>query len=99
MGRLIDAEALVKQLTVEDRWIANKTYFIERIEAAPTIEAEPVRHGRWECWVDEECGLDHARCNECGHVEYDIDIFKLEREGNEAMFYCGRCGAKMDLEG
>ena len=53
------------------------------LDEAPTIEAEPVRHGRW----DDE---DNARwvCTLCGSW-YIVD-------SNGYMHYCPHCGAKMD---
>ena len=51
-----------------------------------TVDAEPVRHGRWE-----ECGqydvFDYYQCSECGYFSFD-------GETN----YCPNCGAKMDGE-
>ena len=60
--------------------------------AAPTIEAEPVRHGRW---VDNHC-------TECGEMPMgteawemlDVEPPRFER----FMDYCPNCGAKMDGE-
>lgn len=57
-----------------------------RIKEAPTIEAEPVRHGEW---VD---GMPYTNshwrvCSEC-HRSADHPA-----GGHE---YCGHCGAKMD---
>ena len=43
-----------------------------RVKNAPTIEAEPVRHGRWECGgFCSECGIDNEErktdfCPNCG---------------------------------
>lgn len=52
-----------------------------RIKAAPTIDAEPVRHGRWIRMDDT-----HTRwkCSECGGVA-ESPLFR----------HC-HCGAKMD---
>lgn len=50
---------------------------------APTIEAEPVRHGQW---VDN--GIPESvlsKCSECGIVY-----------GSSSFNYCPNCGAKMD---
>ena len=58
---------------------------------APTIEAEPARHGRW---VDRMVRDWH--CSECGK--------KLTGHGwdgycyKDLPLYCPNCGAKMDLE-
>lgn len=53
------------------------------IDDAPTIDAEPIRRGRWKCGgICSECGFDI--CSECG---YDNDEQKTD--------YCPNCGAKM----
>lgn len=70
---------------------------------APTIEAVPVVHGRWEIkwnagFVDpfgETEEIPSAVCPFCGHEEfyvaYDDDWAKPHN-------YCPNCGAKMDGE-
>lgn len=55
------------------------------IDSAPTIEAEPVRHGRWE----QLSGADY-RCSICG--------FRFTSSDPIEMFEYCRCGAKMDGE-
>lgn len=67
MQRLIDADALEKSLTekgddykvsmfatADDCNIARLVAFecAEEVKNAPTIEAEPVRHGKWEWFED-----------------------------------------------
>ena len=88
--RLIDADAL---------WMVteNDHEYYERfeIENAPTVDAEPVRHGHW---IEREFGL---MCSECGHYTeamYD-EPFNNEFGKGWALkrpYYCGYCGAKMD---
>lgn len=73
--RLIDADALV------ERYGEPCHSFIDVIEAMPTIEAEPVRHGRWEFLIDG------YYCSEC-----DCKLRKIKRKPK----YCEHCGAKMD---
>lgn len=78
--RLIDADELIKS--------TQHAGFIRRseIEAAPTVDAESVRHGRW-LRLDEAPEWDQRRCSECG------DISCCQRN------YCPNCGAKMDGDG
>lgn len=78
--RLIDADAL-PQGRVE--W--------EDIVYAPTIEAEPVRRGRWL----EPFGGD-IKCSQCG-ICIEGDILFLRGIG-DGPFYCPNCGAKMEME-
>ena len=60
---------------------------LERIEEAPTIEAEPVRHGEWK----HVAGMN-SKCSECGRYfpvkEFDSRPFDIN--------FCPNCGAKMD---
>lgn len=55
----------------------------------PTVDADPVRHGKWYVWYDTEDGR-MLRCSECQMVFW----VGSGREGN----YCPNCGAKMDAE-
>lgn len=57
------------------------------IADAPTIEAEPIKHGRWETC---ESGHD-AICTNCR--KYWIPV-----EDKYDFWFCPRCGAKMDLK-
>lgn len=99
--RLIDADALMRDMGVSDAIkYGNKTaeqqhnsystlmkYEIaDYIEDATTIEAEPVRHGRWLMITDSKhCGV----CSVCFRQDF-IDPLAT---------HCRYCGAKMDLEG
>lgn len=98
--RLIDADALltvpnVRKVTEYDETGEGITYLavpVEAIEKAPTIEAEPVRHGKWE----EGAFENSKRCSVCQKYATKVHchsepIFDYER--------CPYCGAKMDLEG
>lgn len=61
------------------------------MDAEPTVDAEPVRHGRWieieDSWDD--C---HYQCTGCGEEWYLDDGTPAENNMN----YCPHCGAKMD---
>lgn len=58
--------------------------FVDLIETAPTIDAEPVKHGKW---VTVDKNLSVYQCSECGDIRQidDIPIFD----------FCPRCGARM----
>lgn len=100
--RLIDKDALADNIavlfernqTLIDEWLM---YCVEdEITDAPTIDAEPVRHGHWikQKYEDtEDSATDAWECSICGEgvvwrTEEDIDLEK----------YCYNCGAKMDGE-
>ena len=60
-----------------------------RIENAPTIEADPVCHGRWIVHTTWQgmFGLIHSECSEC----------KFDRNGDLSTWkFCPKCGARMD---
>lgn len=59
-------------------------------ESAPTVEAEPVKHGHWK--YDNQYHWYRACCSECGY--YRVTDIKADR-WNEWK-YCPNCGAKMD---
>lgn len=54
---------------------------IADIDEQPTIEAEPVKHGRW---IDLD-GTPFAKCSVCGEKHYGC-----------ITPYCDMCGARMD---
>lgn len=80
--RLIDADKLLIALPSPEMRVTKQL-----IEEAPTIDAEPVKHGHWIIIDDVEKFL--AKCSECGRVE---DTRLIENYP-----YC-HCGAKMDLK-
>jgi len=60
------------------------------IDAQPTVDAEPVKHGHWK--YDNQYHWYRACCSECGY--YRVTDIKADR-WNEWK-YCPNCGAKMD---
>lgn len=60
------------------------------------VEAEPVRHGRWEDKPNPQWGAYDIRyCSACG---WSIHKTKL-RKSDLNWEYCPNCGTLMDLEG
>lgn len=80
--RLIDADTI--PYFGEVYGSHDRVTFKGRIDALPTVDAEPVRHGHW-IWVK-----DHWECSVCRGTRFHDLILGLDAE------YCGRCGAKMD---
>ena len=85
--RLIDADALMDKSYETGRWMPVRVVNVEDIDAAPTIDAEPVRHGRWIHYDGNQ-----FRCSNCRQLEY------IPRPCWRLKDYCPNCGAKMDLE-
>ncbi len=84
--RLIDADALEKAMYGSNFYgdgCAAATHYADCVRNAPTIEAEPVRHGYWAIrpsgWSAYDCVC--SKCGESGTPDYK---------------YCHNCGARMD---
>ena len=92
MARLIDADALKTEArkleNIGDNdfervfcWGVDEV--VNLIESAPTVDAEPVRHGQWI--VNNHYGV--IECTSCGYG-------RVWGGGN----YCSYCGAKMTID-
>ena len=83
--RLIDADEAIINFGFEwDDILPTRDEFVEFIKKQPTIEAEPVKHGRWETNSDRPDSLICSICK-CG-----FDMWKHDPHN-----YCPNCGAKM----
>ena len=75
------------------RWsgiLQERTAFKYDLMDAPTVDAEPVKHGHWE-WNDYG-GFGNYHCTICKYIPYG----KFSRKFSPDYMYCPRCGAKMD---
>ena len=82
MTRLIDADALMRDIA---RYHLSDGKFQHWVEVQPTVDAVPVRHGKW---ITKSTGGEFFDCcSECGYVEWDAP--------NK---YCPHCGSRMDEE-
>lgn len=62
---------------------------VDCVNTCPTIEAEPVVHGRWEqCFEDWRKQIEGDKCSACGFEHYGCSV--------KHYHYCPNCGAKMD---
>ena len=92
--RLIDADALIHRLLNTKIVAANLFQYANAVTNmigdAPTIEAEPVRHGYWEN-ANGRPKTYIRKCSVCGKEAYFC--------GRGCSYkYCPNCGAKMDGE-
>ena len=90
--RLIDADALIHRLLNTKIVAANLFQYANAVTNmigdAPTIEAEPVRHGYWEN-ANGRPKTYIRKCSVCGKEAYFC--------GRGCSYkYCPNCGAKMD---
>ena len=83
--RLIDADKLMQMIPTEE-YNARMA-----ITYAPTVDAEPVRHGRW---LSYEFATNNRwrKCSVCGTADEYINEYGTEAIRN----YCPFCGAKID---
>ena len=112
--RLIDADALKE---FYGKWANRNTEFMKGeidgyIDAQPTIEAEPVRHGRWEwyeewgpsTWLEPPDIINAGwKCTECGidlgeylTAKLHEEVYVGDMDKMPEVDRCPNCGAKMD---
>ena len=99
MAELIDRDALLESLEIKDMpktayetgYCDSRTIAIYKIIKMPTVDAEPIRHGRW-LYSDTIGGMRYYRCTNCADGRDCI------ADENEIMWYayCPNCGARMD---
>lgn len=101
MSRLIDADKLIDSFykffkSYEGIWEKDKPqYWADNmavvVDDAPTVDAEPIRHGHWIGIDDEPC--ETYECDKCGYITEEIGC----NNGIPNNFnYCPNCGASMD---
>ena len=105
MTRLIDANALKETINAHDYVLkdclntTDKGVFtvgiMQAIDAQPTVDAEPVRHGKWKwlsCTYDRVPKEKEYVCSECHH--------KTIVHGDDMPWekYCPNCGCRMDKD-
>lgn len=88
--RLIDADELcmdvLGRLTiVSPNVVQYANGVVNLIANAPTIEAEPVRHGRWELVTTKCVAAKYVRVGYCQNCNEERLVDN----------YCSNCGAKM----
>lgn len=83
--QLIDADELKEELKDMDIVIV-KHNVEDLIDEQPTVDAEPVRHGKWYT-AEKYNGYLYWNCDQC-HQHF------TSQKSN----FCPNCGAKMDGE-
>ena len=104
--RLIDVDELKARLGIADNCDncsekmkaycdANPDFALtcELICKAPTVDAVLVKHGHWK-EVDDGWDGIYYECSECG-LSWALNDGTPEEND---MYYCPKCGARMDLE-
>ena len=89
--RLIDSDALLERIKKDPLFPLVEEYGISGvIEAQPTVDAVPVRHGKWNCGDDM---FEYAICSAC-----KWDSGEAWEYAKKNFIYCPNCGARMDEE-
>lgn len=93
---LIDANALIKWMednTANSEWMVNQynaDLICSMLEAAPTVDARPVVHGRWIFEQAYENGTADYKCSICDFDDsFPIGNFTYRN-------YCPNCGSQME---
>ena len=93
MPRYIDADKLhLEAIPMDMGGLVFIEDVLERIYDMPTVDAEPVRHGRWVKHV-MDIPEHPSRCSKCGWGDHHI-----RRQTVQEFRFCPNCGAKMDEE-
>lgn len=88
---LIDADALANYANNQIVGITAND-----IMRFPTVDAEPVKHGRW-IYGENEDGQDGVFCSECDHfVPWYYDYYDKTDDLINDNPRCPNCGTKMD---
>ena len=88
--RLIDADFMIGEVPTFYGGIWNEARVKDFIRCAPTIDAEPVRHGRW--LADNNNPYESAYVCSCCKLSEVVPT----RMYKPLWEYCPNCGARME---
>lgn len=98
--RLIDVDALMYRFMDKPPDYYHTSYIVGEINAAPTVDVVPVKHGAWEeetvSSIEENACIQDwqsARCSVCKRYLTTPYIYYFSHYN-----YCPNCGAKMNAE-
>ena len=104
MVRMIDADALAKfidygHLNNPDEKLYSENDIREMIDMMPTVDAVPVRHGKWIIRDNPGTGWYRITCSECGEdFTSTAPCIGFFPNAKVIWDYCPSCGARMDEE-
>lgn len=91
--RLIDADALMNKMQKDPLFDLVERYGVSGvINAEPTVDAVPVRHGKW---INREYGLKRDGRHYPFWERYECSVCGAKADESD---YCPNCGARMDEE-
>lgn len=88
--RLIDADELLTDPYFKDETIPERAMFIEAVEDSRTVDAKPIKHGKW---IEEKY---ETTSNRKINNTKNICSVCLKSNGKNKTNYCPNCGTKMD---
>lgn len=93
MGRLIDEEEAFKVLSAyyKHRYYEQDEALLDALSRVPTVDAEPVRHGKWITYCKTK-DSNLLICSECKML-FNVGMGRIDES-----HYCPNCGARMDRE-
>ena len=103
--RLIDADALIAKFNDDLENLQEFAFQLATIGAIntvkhqPTVDAVPVRHGKWIIRDNPGTGWYRITCSECGEdVTSTAPCIGFFPDAKVTWNYCPDCGARMDEE-
>lgn len=102
--RLIDADKLVKKSywaypSIDHYCLSKRVVDVGDIDVAPTVDAEPVRHGHWIDVADKVYAKFGEHTYVCSVCKKRAESFVGGSENwwcAHKPIFCPNCGAKMD---
>ena len=74
-------------------WSEGECEIYDVLIKSPTLDLEPVRHGRW-VFADPDWWASEVHCSVCGWGSQQVHPSTwMKYQGHN---FCGNCGAKMD---
>lgn len=93
--RLIDGDELAKNFYVPSNELFYAGTVLDYIKEAPTVDAEPVRHGKWKGWHgDKLVGVTDDDKDVYRHYHY-YECSECYRKTAVKSNYCPNCGCEM----
>lgn len=99
--RLIDADELHEEIWSDNNGclsrIESVAQILLRIESAHTIDAQPVKRGKWVEYSRNALET-YIECTNCCVASRPIHLQMVTKNGSGLPDYCPNCGARMEVD-